>query len=142
MYFLCVLLFLFQNNTPKYVIEYHDITTKNKELAFITKYKKNTTVSVQAYVISLEMKQAEYKHFPWQKLNIFNKGKQKLERLISKNKTNADLRYVRLVIQEQLPKLLNYNSEIENDKLFLSELLKITDRTDYLDPYIKNNTTL
>lgn len=142
MYFLYVLLFLFQNNTPKHVIEYHSITNKNSELAFINKYKSSTKVSVQAYVISLEMKQAEYKLFPWQKLKIFNKGKQKLEQLIIENEKNADLRYIRLVIQEQLPKLLNYSSEIENDKLFLSELLKIKDSTDYLDPYIKNNTTL
>lgn len=142
MYFLCVLLFLFQNNTPKHVLEYHNITNKNNELAFIKKYKNSTKVNIQAYVVSLEMKQAEYKVMPWQKLSVFNKGKQKLEQLISKNKNNAHLRYVRLVIQEQLPKVLNYNSEIKNDKQFLSELLKIKDSTDFLDPYIKTYTTL
>jgi len=142
MYFLCVLLFLFQNNTPKHVLEYHNITNKNNELAFIKKYKNSTKVNIQAYVVSLEMKQAEYKVMPWQKLSVFNKGKQKLEQLISKNKNNAHLRYVRLVIQEQLPKILNYNSEIKNDKQFLSELLKIKDSTDFLDPYIKTYTTL
>jgi len=124
------------------VLEYHNITNKNNELAFIKKYKNSTKVNIQAYVVSLEMKQAEYKVMPWQKLSVFNKGKQKLEQLISKNKNNAHLRYVRLVIQEQLPKILNYNSEIKNDKQFLSELLKIKDSTDFLDPYIKTYTTL
>jgi len=124
------------------VLEYHNITNKNNELAFIKKYKNSTKVNIQAYVVSLEMKQAEYKVMPWQKLSVFNKGKQKLEQLISKNKNNAHLRYVRLVIQEQLPKVLNYNSEIKNDKQFLSELLKIKDSTDFLDPYIKTYTTL
>ena len=88
------------------------------------------------------MKQAEYKVLPWQKLNTFSKGKAKLEQLIKKEPKNANLRYVRLVIQEQLPKMLNYNSDIENDKHFLSELLKIKDNSDYLDTYILNYTTL
>lgn len=142
MYYFCVLLFLFQNSTPEHIVEYHDIKTKAQEIEYITKYKKSDSTEIQAYVISLEMKQAEYKVLPWQKLNTFSKGKAKLEQLIKKEPKNANLRYVRLVIQEQLPKMLNYNSDIENDKHFLSELLKIKDNSDYLDTYILNYTTL
>jgi hypothetical protein len=133
---------LLQQLAPVYIVEYHNIENKKEELAFIEKYSKSTKVNIEAYVVSLEMKQAEYKILPWQKLKVFNKGKQKLEKLIEKNNENADLRYVRLVIQQHLPKLLNYNSEIKKDKQFLKELLEIKDSTDYLDLYIKNNTTL
>ena len=142
MCYLCVLLFLFQNSIPKHIVEYHDIKSKTQEIEYISKYNKNDSADIQAYVISLEMKQAEYKVLPWQKLNTFSKGKAKLEQLIKKEPKNANLRYVRLVIQEQLPKMLNYNSDIENDKHFLSELLKIKDNSDYLDTYILNYTTL
>ena len=142
MYYLGVLLFLFQTSTPEYVAEYHDIKNKTQELEYISKYRENKSTDIQAYVISLEMKQAEYKALPWQKLTTFNKGKHKLELLIIKEPKNANLRYVRLVMQEQLPKILNYNSDIEHDKQFLSELLKIKDSTDYLDTYILNYTTL
>ncbi|MEL0651336.1 hypothetical protein V6246_07860 [Algibacter sp. TI.3.09] len=142
MYYFCVLLFLFQNSTPKHIVEYHDIKSKAQEIEYIEKYKKSDSADIQAYVISLEMKQAEYKVLPWQKLNTFSKGKAKLEQLITNEPKNANLRYVRLVIQEQLPKMLNYNSDIENDKHFLSELLKIKDNSDYLDTYILNYTTL
>ena len=137
-----ILLFLFQNIVPGYIMEYHDIKNKDEELSFINKYTKNKEISTQAYVVSLEMKQAEYKLMPWQKLSVFNKGKQKLEQLISENENNADLRYVRLVIQEQLPKLLNYNADIEKDKQFLSDLLKTKNTKDYLDSYILTNTSL
>jgi len=133
---------LLQQPTPSYIVEYHNIENKDDELKFIEKYGKNTKTNIKAYVISLEMKQAEYKRLPWQKLKIFNEGKHKLEKLIEENNKNADLRYVRLVIQEQLPKILNYNSSIKNDKQFLSELLKVKDSTDYLDLYIKKYTTL
>ncbi|MWW23951.1 hypothetical protein [Algibacter lectus] len=142
MYYWCVLLFLFQNSTPEHIVEYHDIKNKTQEIEYITKYIKSNSTDIQAYVISLEMKQAEYKVLPWQKLNTFNKGKTKLEQLIIKDPKNANLIYVRLVIQEQLPKMLNYNSDIEHDKQFLSELLKIKDNSDYLDTYILNYTTL
>ncbi|MCL5127661.1 hypothetical protein [Algibacter sp. L4_22] len=142
MYYFCVLLFLFQNSTPEHIVEYHDIKSKAQEIEYITKYKKSDSTDIQAYVISLEMKQAEYKVLPWQKLNTFSKGKTKLEQLIMNEPKNANLRYVRLVIQEQLPKMLNYNADIENDKHFLSELLKTKDNSDYLDTYILNYTTL
>ncbi|WP_158847300.1 hypothetical protein [Algibacter sp. L1A34] len=142
MYYFCVLLFLFQNSTPEHIVEYHDIKSKAQEIEYITKYKKSDSTDIQAYVISLEMKQAEYKVLPWQKLNTFSKGKTKLEQLIMNEPKNANLRYVRLVIQEQLPKMLNYNTDIENDKHFLSELLKTKDNSDYLDTYILNYTTL
>ena len=133
---------LFQNTTPNYIEAYHDITDKNQELQFIERYKNSKDVSEQAYVISLQMKQAEYKIFPWAKLSIFNTGKSKLEALISENPENIDLRYVRLVIQEQLPKLLNYHAHIETDKAFLQDLLNKPDHTDYLDSYILENTSL
>lgn len=139
---LCFILLFFQIITPNYVVEYHKINNKEAELNFIETYSKSNQISIKAYVVSLEMKQAEYKLLPWQKLKIFNKGKQQLEKLINENNKNADLRYVRLVIQEKLPKALNYNSDIKEDKQFLNELLKIKDRTDYLDPYITKNITL
>ena len=42
-------------------------------------------MSIQGYIISLEMKQAKYKVMPWSKLKVFNTNKNKLEELILKN---------------------------------------------------------
>ena len=130
------------NSVPNYVLEYHLINTKEKELMFINKYKSSQEASILGYVISLEIKQAKYQFFPWKKLSVFNEGKKKLEQLIKKYPSNTDLRYLRLVIQENAPVIVNYKSNIISDKKYLSEKLKQVDSSDYLDIYIKKNTSL
>lgn len=128
--------------TPDYVIEYHDVSTKEQEIQFINKYQSSKVISVQAYVVSLQMKQAKHKFFPWKKLEVFNTGKKKLEALIQEHPENTDLRYVRLLIQENIPSILNYKSNIAEDKAFLNKKLEQADASDYLDYYIKKNTSL
>ncbi|MFD0963994.1 hypothetical protein [Pseudofulvibacter geojedonensis] len=142
MFLIISFLMSFYNNEPIYVKEFHELNSKKKELEFIEKYHNNTDVSIIAYVVSIEMKQAKYKFFPWDKLKIFNDGKLKLEELILDNPNNIHLRYVRLLIQENTPSFLNYNSSIKKDKDFINKLLLIEDSTDYLDKYILKNTSL
>lgn len=130
------------NRIPDFVIEFHASKTKKEELKFINKYKDNKSIDVKAYVVSLQMKQAKYKTFPWSKLLVFNKQKKILNQLIKNHPKNVHLRYIRLVIQEQTPKVLGYNEFIKEDKSFLKAILKINDETNYLDTYILKNTTL
>jgi hypothetical protein len=129
-------------NTPDFVVKYHKLTTKEAELAYIANYKNSKEVSIQGYVISLEMKQAKYKTMPWSKLKVFNTNKNKLEELILKNPNNIHLRYIRLVIQENTPGILGYTSSIKKDKQFLKEVLQKKDSVSYLHTYIINNTSL
>ncbi len=140
--FLSILFFFQSNNIPDYINEYDTLSSKQEELNFINKYKNTKNIDITAYVVSLRMKQAEYKIFPWSKLKIFNKEKKNLESLIKKHPKNIHLRYMRLVIQENLPKILNYNSSIKEDKIFLKNMIKQKDTTDYLDAFIVKNTSL
>jgi hypothetical protein len=70
------------------------------------------------------MKQAKYCFFPWRKLSIFNKGKKRLNALIEQHPSNVNLRYIRLVVQENTPSILNYKNKIGEDKNFLKEFFK------------------
>ena len=140
--FLTCYLFISMNEVPSYVNEFHEINTKNDELQFINKYGDSDDISVLGYVISLRMKQAKYKFMPWDKIAVFRTERDNLEKLIKENPSNLHLRYLRLVIQESTPKLLNYFSSIENDKYIIKQYLQKTDKTDYLDQFIKNNTSL
>ncbi|WP_271406238.1 hypothetical protein [Tenacibaculum soleae] len=131
-----------QNQVPAFVESYHKVSTKEEELRYIKTYKQNNNVDVQAYVISLQMKQAKYKTFPWSKLSVFNKERKRLDELIKTHPNNIHLRYVRLVIQEKMPKILGYNKNIQEDKSFLKIILKKKDSSDYLDKFIIKNTSL
>jgi hypothetical protein len=142
LFFICYLFISVNNDVPTYVNEFHEIKTKNEELEFISKYADSKDVSVLGYVISLRMKQAKYKFMPWDKITVFRTERDNLEKLIKENPSNLHLRYLRLVIQESTPKLLNYFSSIESDKNIIKTYLQKIDNTDYLDQFIKNNTSL
>ncbi|KAB1068654.1 hypothetical protein F6U93_05920 [Tamlana haliotis] len=137
-----VMMLVSNSNTPDFIQEYHKALTKEKEQEFIAKYEKSNEIDIKAYVVSFKMKQAKYERMPWNKMKVFTTYKNQLEELISKHPGNMNLRYVRLVIQENVPSILNYSSDIENDKAYLSKMMKRKDDTDYLDPYIKKNTSL
>lgn len=142
-YTLIVFFYLnFHNAVPGFVKEFHEVKSKHDESNYINKYSNSNNVSTIGYVLSLKMKQAKYKFFPWDKISIFNKEKENLENLIKANPNNLHLRYVRLIIQENTPRLLNYFSDIDKDKLMINQFINKYDETDYLDQYIKNNTSL
>jgi hypothetical protein len=141
---LFAVLFLFMGFSEAQIVmeEFHQLKSEIEEAVFITKYRKETCISVQAYVCAVEMKQAEYVFNPFTKLKIFKKTKRKLNLLIDTNPKNIDLRYIRLLLQERTPSILRYNDTIEEDKAFL--LKKIDTKGIYkeLQVYIYNNTSL
>lgn len=124
------------------VSEFHNLDTKKSEKLFIKNYKSSHNPSILAYVIAIEMKQAEYSINPFSKLKTFNRSKKKLNKLIINYPENIHLRYIRLVIQEKTPRILGYNKYIKEDKHFLNLKLGIIDESDFLDSYIYNNTSI
>jgi hypothetical protein len=124
------------------VKEFHALKTEEAEIEFIKKYQHSTNPSVLAYAVSIEMKQAEYSYNPLYSIKVFKTNKQRLNELIALHDSNIHLRYVRLLAQLNAPTILGYNDFIEADKAFLKEKLAVKDETDYLDKYIKANTSL
>ncbi len=62
---------------------------------------------------------------PLSKLSYFNTGKKLLETAIQKDPRNIELRFFRFSTQSNVPALLNYSSNINEDKLILMNYLKI-----------------
>jgi hypothetical protein len=50
-----------------------------------------------------------------EKLNLFKAGKKKLESAISSDSKNTEWRFLRLIIQENAPKAVNYKNNIKDD---------------------------
>lgn len=63
-----------------------------------------------------------------EKLSLFKSGHKLLEKAIKNDDNNAELRFLRLMIQEHAPKILNYNDDMTKD----SELIK--EQFDQMDP--------
>lgn len=58
------------------------------------------------------------------KLNLFKQGHSSLENAIKKDSTNAEFRLLRLIIQENIPKILKYNGETKKDASYLRNSFK------------------
>jgi len=73
-----------------------------------------------AYSGALLMKKAGLLKGAGNKLNIFKQGHKKLEAAITKNNTNTEFHFLRLMIQENAPKILGYKNDMQKD----SDLIK------------------
>ena len=74
-----------------------------------------------AYLGALTMKSATLKETPKEKLEVFKKGKDLLEKAITANKKNTEYRFLRLMIQENAPKFLKYSSNKDEDASWIKE---------------------
>lgn len=74
----------------------------------------------KAYNAAGLMISCQFKVNPIVKWNVFNCGKKILEELIAKNSSNLEMRFLRYCMQKKAPSFLNYKTNIEEDKLLLS----------------------
>lgn len=68
-----------------------------------------------AFAGVLKMRKAEFAKGLKTKLDLFKSGGTQLEDEIAKHKSNAEYRFLRLIMQENAPAILNYNDNIEED---------------------------
>ena len=86
-----------------------------------TQYNEST-ISL-AYLGLCEAMMAEHLFLPTSKIGSFNKGKQKVEQAIKNDPENLELRYIRLLIQLNSPKIVNYFTNIPGDLEYFVENL-------------------
>ena len=86
----------------------------DKELAVLEKAK--ATSRVNAYKGALTMKKAGFEKGVKSKVKIFKEGGALLEEEIKSNPANAEYRFLRLTVQENAPKILKYNKQLDEDK--------------------------
>ena len=90
----------------------NDIEAINIQLSIV----RNSSISEkEAYEGTLLMKKAGLVTKAKEKLSLFKAGRLKLEAAIKKDNANTEFIFLRLIIQEHAPKIVNYNTNLEND---------------------------
>ena len=90
----------------------NDIAAINIQLSIV----RNSSISEkEAYEGTLLMKKAGLVTKAKEKLSLFKAGRLKLEVAIKKDNANTEFIFLRLIIQEHAPKIVNYNTNLEND---------------------------
>ena len=98
--------------------------------------------TAKAYQAASTCMMAEYVFSPIKKLKYFNQGKTTLEQLIAEQKSVENV-YLRLLIQLNIPRLLNYYKNIDEDIAYLeAELPAAEIDVDYKYTMIRNLVTL
>lgn len=72
-----------------------------------------------AYKGAVTSMTAKYEKGVKQKKDVFKNGVSLVELAVASEEDNIEIRFVRLSVQQNSPKFLNYNKEIEEDKKFL-----------------------
>lgn len=77
--------------------------------------------TLQGYQGAVTIVLAKHTINPYKKYSYFQTGKAKLEKAIANDMNNVELRFLRYSIQTNLPKFLEYNQQINEDKQFLQK---------------------
>lgn len=81
---------------------------------------------INAYMAAGTCMMADYAFSPKTKLKYFKEGKKTLEKMIADQKVVENV-YLRLLIQLNIPKILNYNKNINEDVEFLEDNMSDAD---------------
>ncbi len=95
------------------VISSKELSTVNTMLTQLEKEKEGS--DKKAYKGALLMKKAGFQKTPKDKLEVFKQGRIQLENEIGLNSKSTEYRFLRLIIQENAPKLVKYQGNISED---------------------------
>ena len=88
----------------------------------IAEVKASAMPEKTAYEGALLMKKAGLLAKPKDKLKVFKQGKALLEEAIKTDDGNVEYHFLRLIIQENAPKILNYKAELPADSKVVKDL--------------------
>lgn len=110
----------------------------------IAKVQSSGINGKEAFEGTLLMKKADLMNKPKDKLDLFKKGRIKLETAINSDNANTEYRFMRLIIQEHAPKQAKYKSELVTDADFITKNFKSLSQElqDIIIDYSRQSKTL
>lgn len=121
--------------------QYHHIQTENQLSSFFDALDAVDCEDKTPYLASAIMRKAEFTNWPFKKLSYFKEGKDLLEDFISTHPNHIEARYVRVLTQRNVPGLLNYSDNINEDLEFINAHIDSSDLPDdYKQVMLKNIT--
>ncbi|WP_316836547.1 hypothetical protein [Pedobacter nutrimenti] len=101
-------------------------SSADRLLKLLSKVDHSSPPVLICYKGVAEMMQAKYGFNPVNKFRRFKRGKNLIEEAIKKEPDNPEIRFLRFIIQTNLPAFLNYSEHINEDKKYLLSNLQTT----------------
>lgn len=116
-------------------------------LMYIKKLEDAHEPEIKGYRAMYIFMMAQHSLDPFSKWHYFYKGKKILEEVIAQHPDNIELKFLRFMIQTNIPSILGYNAHIQNDKKEIMLALKNkkiadTDLEQRIKKSLKTNTYL
>ncbi|RNL89157.1 hypothetical protein ED312_07610 [Sinomicrobium pectinilyticum] len=111
-----------QQEFPENIRKRYTMAPFNKEICMQTlDILENITKSSRqtAYLGAFQIISAKHLFNPFKKLKIFSEGKKNLEKAVAQVPDDVEVRFIRMSIQREIPGILNYKSDLEEDKKFI-----------------------
>ncbi len=105
---------------------------KKSKSDFVRQYRAIQNPTIQEYVRGMQLKQVQNTWNPIKKINVYKNYKDKLNRLIDKNLNHVHGRYVRFLVEQNVPKKISSTEPIKGDRLFLKKYLFDKKETEHL----------
>lgn len=148
-YILLFLLLISNNMFSQNLKEFRDLlkTGENSEKSAKilieksgTAFKKSNQPIYAGFLAVGKFFMAKHAFNPLRKMSYFNEGKKILETAVQKEPDNLEVRLIRLITQESVPKILGYYQNISEDRIFLTRSYQNTkdeDLKNYIKDYLK-----
>lgn len=93
---------------------------------FMELLKNETSPEAKGYNAAMNFMKSRYVTFPFTKLKYFKEGKNELDEVIKNNPRNVEIRYLRFLMQKQIPEFLGYHENIKEDFLMILKGLNMS----------------
>jgi len=92
--------------------------------AMLNELEKSSLPEKEAYTGALTMRKAGLTSKIKEKLDLFKSGRAKLEAAIKNDEGNVEYHFLRLIIQENAPKIVKYRSDLKTDAEMVNNSFK------------------
>lgn len=107
-------------------------TNEEAITSFIAQCEESSCKEASFYHAVAVMRMAEYAYWPNQKYKYFTQGRDQLESLVKQNPQNLELRFLRYLVQTEVPAFLGYTENRAEDLKFVKDNINQSNYPDEL----------
>ncbi len=144
LFFLFITVFSFKTSPVVEEVrnQFPEISSEEQAENFIQQLTNDTSPEAKGYVAAMNFMKSRFVKNPFTKLKFFKIGKNELDTVILKHPKNIEMRYIRYLMQKQIPVFLGYNENIDEDfSLIVNEIVE-SDYSNMFKLKIINNMLL
>ncbi|MFD1294433.1 hypothetical protein ACFQ5N_11355 [Lutibacter holmesii] len=122
--------------------KFPDISSEEQADDFIIQLNADDSVEAKGYIAAMNFMKSRFVKNPFTKFKYFKIGKKELDEVILNNPKNVEMRYIRYLMQKQIPEFLGYHENISEDFNVIADLIESSTLNEVMKRKILKNMLL